>query len=1045
MAVSAAIIAAKFTPEDLHMYRVTFEQFDEDGSGKIDVGELQRALRGCGIECSGEEVIAMMSTVDTSGDLEIDFDEFLQLIYTFRTEQEYASTSDSSDDDGGGDADPHAAAYAYGARRPRRAINSAGASKGRGVGGGAGAGGGIGFAFVGDEAALYGLTAVESALFGSGRGGGRSRMNNGSSGSPSRRPSVGRSHSISLMGGGAGDDDDEDADDEAGGGGSGGGGLANLSRLRVAAVTQCPEHSLRGLVSAVRQVREGLVLDISAMAGDGAEEERRIVVSVLQRLAHAKCPFVPSGSFIGAARARREQQFAALLGSSTMTTASATAAAAAPARGGGPSTPSSAAAKKPPAAAAADGTSISATSAATNNNPPQVPAPTLTQIISFIDEVLDAANERMLSLVNYTLAYNSDDLYMNGGGGGGLYNDEQSDKQQRELLELVEAAAAVVSGSGARAAKRLSSTSASPMRAPPTAAELSSSASSLSGEGTPKKARKGGKAAIAKNNTTASRRVSTSAIAGSSTAGGKLQTETPSFSAKKGVGGRPTPRSGQHAAAATSRGDRQSEKVSAALDDLSNFSFEVARGDDQQVGSDAFRAAAKKFPYFMFPIGSVCAVIDALEKVHDTYEKALEGREFLVRPRCKDGARCRLLGVLQHQLALSHPCYSDVIPCPHRHRPMHMACYHHDEDENPSAQATLLELQRQLGVLDLSGLEMGDTGAKCLAHVLSRDLALRGREKHRIKHLKLSGNQISPEGAAALFEHCSHLLSLDMSNNGLGYKGNVLTGSAVGPALQRLLAAPDAALLSLNLSRNRLSDRDAKYLTEALKDNTTLTDLDVQKNEFGALFGAHMASALQENRELKCLSVGWNRLEGSGTATLLAEVCKSSTIEFLDLSWTGVSNEGAALLADFVAGSQLLRHLALAHNSITGEGLTTAKGPESQKTLAKAIQTSKTLTYLDVSFNSLGTKAARDFLRDLQENLVLEHLDVRCVKAADDVASEAVRNYVRVRAAPPSLKPVTVLFGSSVTGAANGPTNPIRAETMGGDPKPKAQQPAGRR
>lgn len=899
------------------MYRVTFEQFDEDGSGKIDVGELQRALRGCGIECTADEVITMMSSVDESGDLEIDFDEFLQLIYNFRAEQEYASTSEeSSDDEGRGDQDVTSGSAAGGG-------NSGFTSSQYAYGGT-------------DNLIAYPPPDRSSLSFIGGKS--------------SRR------QSLSLGGDVSGVHSSEN-DPTA------------IHNRRIAAVTHCPEHNLRAFVHKIRTIREEIIKELSSMTSD-SDDDRRISHTILRRLVSIKAPYVPSGSFMHAVRTAKEQQISSMLSASHRKSLVSTS------ESGGNS-------YSPPVAA---------------------PLPTPTQLIAFIDELLDAANERMISLVNMTFAYNSDDLY-----DGGNADDELLTKQQHELLKLVEAAAAV-SGSGAKAAKKLS------VAAPAEEDDSTDDDDSAS----PKNGTKD--PASTENANT-----KVDAIANNT-----LENDTS-----------PTPKKKAdfHKAATevvkkSSTDIKKRKKINAALDDLSSFTFALERTAEQCIGSDAFRAAAKKFPYFMFPIGSVCSVIDNLEKVHDAYDKALQGKEFLVKPRCKDGAKCKLLGILEHQLALSHPCYSETIPCPHRHRPLHMTCYHHDEDENPSAQATLLEMQKQLHILDLSGLEMGDTGAKCLSYVLNRDYALRGKSEHRIRHLKVCGNQISPEGAASLFENCGHLLTLDISNNGLGYKGSMLGGSAVGPSLQKLLTSE--TLVSLNLARNRLSDRDARYVTEALKDNTVLTTLDLQKNELGTLFGADLAAALQENRELKNLSVGWNRLESIGTVSLLNELVTMATIEYLDLSWTGVSDDGAQLLADMVAGSQLLRHLGLAHNNISGNGITLLKGSDSQKTLSKAIQGSRSLTHVDLSFNNLGTKATRDFLRDLCENLVLEAVDIRCVKASDDIA-EDVKNYVKVRAGPGSLRPVVVQFGSSVTGMA-GPTNPIKAEKMGVEKKPVPSQ-----
>merc|ERR1711934_185129 len=60
--------------------REAFNLFDTDGSGTIDLKELSKAMKALGIAVKKEELKKMISDVDPSGDGEIDFDEFLQMM-----------------------------------------------------------------------------------------------------------------------------------------------------------------------------------------------------------------------------------------------------------------------------------------------------------------------------------------------------------------------------------------------------------------------------------------------------------------------------------------------------------------------------------------------------------------------------------------------------------------------------------------------------------------------------------------------------------------------------------------------------------------------------------------------------------------------------------------------------------------------------------------------------------------------------------------------------------------------------------------------------
>lgn len=450
--------------------------------------------------------------------------------------------------------------------------------------------------------------------------------------------------------------------------------------------------------------------------------------------------------------------------------------------------------------------------------------------------------------------------------------------------------------------------------------------------------------------------------------------------------------------------DFDEERIKRDLAELEQFTFEAEKDPHQRQGSDAFKSKMREFPSFMFPTESVCARLDHLDQLHDQYEDLLAGKEFMMKPQCPDGRQCGVQDVPEHRLAFTHPCFADGPLCPHRYRHLHMKVYSHPEDREPTVAAQLREMKKRLGVLDLSGVELGDAGTQCIAHVLVRDKT-RDSGDRRYAQVLMSGNHMSPVGAVPLLDACTQLTVLDLEGNSLGRKSvSAMTSSSIGPALQLLLSRADK-LTHLNLAKNKLSDRDARYITESLKTNTILRHLDLRKNELGSTFGADMAAALSENRDLKELLVGWNRLESFGSSILLQELKTSSTIEVLDMSWTGVAEEGGKMIAELIVGSQAIKTLLLGHNSI---------GPEGTTAIAKAIAGNKSLTTLDLSFNPVGTRSCVDLIRELKENTVLELVDIRCVKAGEELLEEIKRALKLREPKLPSNAKSTVLFSTSV-------------------------------
>jgi hypothetical protein len=428
-------------------------------------------------------------------------------------------------------------------------------------------------------------------------------------------------------------------------------------------------------------------------------------------------------------------------------------------------------------------------------------------------------------------------------------------------------------------------------------------------------------------------------------------------------------------------------QVELELDDLKHFAFEETIGAASRQGADAFRFKAKDFPFFMFPIETICEQLNLVDRRYDQYINHIGLNDFLLRPKCPKGLECEKMDDLAHRQQMTHPCYSGETPCPHSNRQMHMKCFlHGTESENLTKENALKELSRLLGVLDIGGFEIGDSGGHCLAYVLSQDHLL-PKDQRKYRELRAPGNHFSPSGAIPIIDFAHDLVRLDLSCNGLGYRGSLLIpGGGVGPSLHQLLTRSER-LTHLNLSRNRLSDNEMRFIADGLKYNSVLKHLDLRKNEFGPGCGELLAAAMSDNRYLSELLLGWNRLESAGTLELLNELQSSSTVEVLDLSWTGVTDEGGKCIARMIAGSTALVHLDISHNGV---------GKGSAPLISKALQQNKTLLHLDISYNPLGDRGTTEIIRDIRENAVLEYLDLRCTKARDEAHKE-IQQTLRLR------------------------------------------------
>ena len=77
--------------EELMDFRKQFDEIDVDRSGKLDMYEMKLAFSKLGLTLEENQLNALLNTTDSSGDGEVDFDEFVQLIRSFQSSEKEKS------------------------------------------------------------------------------------------------------------------------------------------------------------------------------------------------------------------------------------------------------------------------------------------------------------------------------------------------------------------------------------------------------------------------------------------------------------------------------------------------------------------------------------------------------------------------------------------------------------------------------------------------------------------------------------------------------------------------------------------------------------------------------------------------------------------------------------------------------------------------------------------------------------------------------------------------------------------------------------------
>lgn len=176
----------------------------------------------------------------------------------------------------------------------------------------------------------------------------------------------------------------------------------------------------------------------------------------------------------------------------------------------------------------------------------------------------------------------------------------------------------------------------------------------------------------------------------------------------------------------------------------------------------------------------------------------------------------------------------------------------------------------------------------------------------------------------------------------------------------------NTAFSQLQLACN-LNLAGAQAIATALRQNSTLVELDLEGTNIGSDGIRHIADALKSNTALTHLSLGGNSIEDSGAEEIAMALNVNKTIAHLDLESNSIGASGARAIAEAVKRSTTLQELLLEANKI---------GPVGASHIAVAMKHSSTLKRIHMGWNGIGSSVMMTITDALLHNEALTALDV---------------------------------------------------------------------
>jgi Ran GTPase-activating protein (RanGAP) involved in mRNA processing and transport len=131
----------------------------------------------------------------------------------------------------------------------------------------------------------------------------------------------------------------------------------------------------------------------------------------------------------------------------------------------------------------------------------------------------------------------------------------------------------------------------------------------------------------------------------------------------------------------------------------------------------------------------------------------------------------------------------------------------------------------------------------------------------------------------------------------------------------------NTSVTDIDLDGNEIGDEGASALANALKVNTSLTFINLMSNQIGNEGAASIADALEGNKSVTTIYLNENGIGAEGALAIADALNVNTTVTNIDLGGNDIDDEGASALADALKGNTSVTYISLFNNAIDESNL----------------------------------------------------------------------------------------------------------------------------
>ena len=189
----------------------------------------------------------------------------------------------------------------------------------------------------------------------------------------------------------------------------------------------------------------------------------------------------------------------------------------------------------------------------------------------------------------------------------------------------------------------------------------------------------------------------------------------------------------------------------------------------------------------------------------------------------------------------------------------------------------------------------------------------------------------------------------------------------------------DDTLQELDFRNKEVTREGAKLISQAIKVNKTLKNLNIYGNLISDDGAAAISDALKSNNSLQELYMGKNNITDEGAKQIAEAIKVNTNLKILSITSNAISDDGAAAISDSLKSNNLLQKLYMYDNNITSEGA---------KKVAEAIKVNTTLKILTINGNTISDDGVAAISDSLKSNNSLQELYMSNSNSTSEEAKE---------------------------------------------------------